>query len=126
MHGRNKPASAKIVPARPDNKDSAGQGQQLQRQAQSLLSMNGKHTGLQLRHTGLKATAKKVMAFSTFTFLRPSVTSIGCGLYFLTVGVKRGTGSIGSSMRSPVRDMGTETVRHQALSEFIRHPITCS
>ena len=37
----------------------------------------------------------------TFTFLRPSFRSMGCGLNFLTVGVKRGTGSIGSSMRSP-------------------------
>ena len=41
----------------------------------------------------------------TFTFLSPSFKSMGCGLNFLTVGVKRGTGSIGSSMRSPVHDM---------------------
>ena len=44
----------------------------------------------------------------TLTFLRPSFRSMGCGLNFRTVGVKRGTGSIGSSMRSPVHDMCTQ------------------
>jgi hypothetical protein len=37
----------------------------------------------------------------TLTFLRPCMRSMGCGRDFLTVGVKRGTGSIGSSMRNP-------------------------